>query len=111
MATTVDAAFDQLLAWISTMPAETAAAKSHRANIEKKLREEFGLNGFFRTGSFGNGTNVSNLSDVDYFAVIPPITPRPSSTHQRSRGAVTEYPVIRPEGLFSRSEQTFSGCA
>lgn len=26
---------------------------------------------FFRTGSFGNGTNVSGYSDVDYFAVIP----------------------------------------
>jgi hypothetical protein len=27
---------------------------------------------FFRSGSFGFGTSVSNYSDVDYFAVVPP---------------------------------------
>ncbi len=29
------------------------------------------MTAFFRTGSFGSGTNVSRYSDVDYFAVIP----------------------------------------
>lgn len=29
------------------------------------------MTAFFRTGSFGNGTNISGFSDVDYFAVIP----------------------------------------
>src|SRR5205823_6718729 len=39
--------------------------------IEACIKNEFGLNRFFRTGSFGNGTSVSGYSDVDYFASIP----------------------------------------
>jgi hypothetical protein len=79
MATTINAAFDQLLGCLSTAPNETEAAKSYRASIEQKLREEFGLTSFFRVGSFENGTNVSGYSDVDQFAVIPEPSPRPDS--------------------------------
>ncbi|RAN39073.1 hypothetical protein HY26_17135 [Hyphomonas sp. GM-8P] len=32
---------------------------------------KFGMTTMFRTGSFGNGTNISGFSDVDYFCVIP----------------------------------------
>ena len=32
---------------------------------------EFGLNRYWRTGSFGNGTSISGYSDVDYMAGIP----------------------------------------
>jgi hypothetical protein len=35
------------------------------------LEQSFGMTAFFRSGSYGNGTNVSGYSDVDYFAVIP----------------------------------------
>lgn len=79
MATTINAAFDQLLAELSTTPIETEAAKDHRASIETRLREEFGLKSYFRIGSFENGTYVSGYSDVDYFAVIPEPSPRPDS--------------------------------
>jgi hypothetical protein len=79
MATTINAAFDQLLEGLSTIPTETEAAKDHRASIKAKLREEFGLVGFFRTGSFENGTYVSGYSHVDYFAVIPEPSPKPDS--------------------------------
>lgn len=50
---------------------ETAAAKSHRASIEACLKTNFGLNRFARIGSFGNGTNISGHSDVDYLACLP----------------------------------------
>jgi hypothetical protein len=49
---------------------ETEAAKRHRVSIETCLRKNFHLLGFFRSGSFGNGTSISRYSDVDYFAVI-----------------------------------------
>lgn len=79
MATTINAAFDQLLGVLSTTLAETPAAKDHRVSIEQKLREEFGLVSFFRGGSCENGTNVSGCRAVDYFAVIPELSPRPDS--------------------------------
>lgn len=56
---------------IKTSAAETAAAKSHRASIEACLKNNFGLKRFTRIGSFGNGTNISGYSDVDYLACIP----------------------------------------
>jgi hypothetical protein len=79
MATTINAAFDQFHGWISTAPAETEAAKDHRAGIEQKLREEFGLVSFFRAGSFENGTFVFGHSTVDWFAVMPELSPWPDS--------------------------------
>ena len=54
-----------------TSIAESEAAKGHRASIKARLESEFGLLRFFRSGSFGNGTNVRHYSDVDYFAWIP----------------------------------------
>jgi len=50
---------------------ESDAAKKHRASIEDCLKANFGRIRFFRAGSFGNGTSISNYSDVDYFASIP----------------------------------------
>ncbi|WP_392384229.1 SMODS domain-containing nucleotidyltransferase [Marinomonas primoryensis] len=56
---------------IRTSARETALAKSHRASIEGCLKNNFGLNRFVRIGSFGNGTNISGHSDVDYLACLP----------------------------------------
>lgn len=63
--------FDDFLAIIKATKVETALAKGHRASIEACLKSNFGLNRFTRIGSFGNGTNVSRYSDVDYLACIP----------------------------------------
>jgi hypothetical protein len=71
MAKTVDEGFSTFLSWLTPTKTESANAKSHRASIEACIKSNFGLNRFFRTGSFGNGTSVSNYSDVDYFASIP----------------------------------------
>lgn len=56
---------------IKTSVVETATAKSHRASIEACLKNNFGLSRFTRIGSFGNGTNINNHSDVDYLACLP----------------------------------------
>jgi hypothetical protein len=50
---------------------ETSATVSHRASIKACLENNFGLKRFTRIGSFGNGTNVSGYSDVDYLACLP----------------------------------------
>jgi hypothetical protein len=67
----VATAFDQLTATLRTTPAETSIAASHRASIQAKLEVSWSITTMFRTGSFGNGTNVASYSDVDYFVVVP----------------------------------------
>ena len=68
---TVDQGFREFQTQLTTPERESTAAKNHRASIEACLIESFGLEGFFQSGSFGNGTNVPVHSDVDRFAVIP----------------------------------------
>ena len=63
--------FREFQAQLTTPERESLAAQTHRASIEICLKERFGLEGFFQSGSFGNGTNVPVHSDVDRFAVIP----------------------------------------
>jgi hypothetical protein len=71
MPRTIDEGFRDFLAKLTPSDYESTAAKNHRASIEACLKVNFGLNRFFRTGSFGNGTSISGYSDVDYFASIP----------------------------------------
>ncbi|WP_374470730.1 hypothetical protein [Phenylobacterium sp.] len=71
MAKTVEAAFNELISGIKTTATEAEAAKSHRRSLSARLTDTFGMTGFFRSGSFGSGTNVAWYSDVDYFAIIP----------------------------------------
>lgn len=71
MPRTIDEGFRDFLAKLTPSDYESTAAKNHRASIEACLKANFGLNRFFRTGSFGNGTSISGYSDVDYFASIP----------------------------------------
>lgn len=71
MALTADDAFREFIERLTPSPAESDAAKRHRASIEDCLRAKLGMASFFRTGSFGNGTSIRGYSDVDYFAVIP----------------------------------------
>lgn len=60
-----------LSSWLTPTGTETATAVSHRASIEACLKSAHAMTNFFRSGSFGFGTSVSDYSDVDYFAVIP----------------------------------------
>ena len=71
MPRTVDEGFRDFLARLTPSGGETAAAKKHRESIKQCIRANFGLNRYWRTGSFGNGTSISGYSDVDYMAGIP----------------------------------------
>lgn len=71
MPRSIEQGFTDFLIKLQTTATESEAAKSHRASIEACLRSNFGLNRFTRIGSFGNGTNISGYSDVDYLACIP----------------------------------------
>jgi len=71
MTVTVEDAFNDLVSRLRASRTEVTSAASHRQSIKSKLEQVFGMTAFFRSGSFGNGTNVSGHSDVDYFAVIP----------------------------------------
>jgi hypothetical protein len=71
MAKTIEQGFNEFLTRLTPSATETEASKSHRASIKSCLENNWGMTNFFRTGSFGNGTNIKGYSDVDYFAVIP----------------------------------------
>jgi hypothetical protein len=71
MPSSVEDGFAQFLRSLSTTRSESDAAKRHRASINQKLTDEFGMTSMFRTGSFGNGTNIAGFSDVDYFCIFP----------------------------------------
>ncbi len=71
MPRTINEGFRDFLAKLTPSEYESTKAKNHRASIYDCLKANFGLNQFFRTGSFGNGTSISRYSDVDYFASIP----------------------------------------
>ena len=71
MPRTVDEGFRDFLQKLTPSNYETEAAKRHRASIEQCIRSNFGLDRFWRIGSFGNGTSISGYSDVDYMASIP----------------------------------------
>ena len=67
----VPAGFEEFRKRLVTSTTETEAAKNHRVSIKACLESNFGLLRLFRSGSFGNGTNVRNCSDIDYFASLP----------------------------------------
>ena len=67
----INQGFDHFHSKIKTSLVETTVVKSHRASIESCLKNNFGLNRFARIGSFGNGTNISGYSDVDYLVCLP----------------------------------------
>ena len=71
MPRTVDEGYREFLKKLTPSSVETNAAKRHRQSIEQCIRANLGLNRFWRTGSFGNGTSISGYSDVDYMASIP----------------------------------------
>lgn len=71
MPRTIHEGFIDFLPKLTATAPESEAAKKHRASIKRCLENKFGVTDFFRAGSFGNGTNISGYSDVDYVARIP----------------------------------------
>ncbi len=71
MPRTINEGFQDFHKKLTPSDSETDAAKRHRASIKQCIESNFGLQRFWRTGSFGNGTSISSHSDVDYMASIP----------------------------------------
>lgn len=71
MPRTIDEGFRDFLPRLTPSDYESDAAKRHRASIEQCIKSNLGLQRFWRTGSFGNGTSIYGRSDVDYMADIP----------------------------------------
>jgi hypothetical protein len=69
---------------VKASAAEVSATISHRASIKASLENNFGLRRFTRIGSFGNGTNISGYSDVDYLVCLPTESLKQSSTYTLS---------------------------
>lgn len=84
MPRSIEQGFSDFLAIIKSTVAETSAMVSHRASIKACLENNFGLKRFTRIGSFGNGTNVSGYSDVDYLACLPTTSLKQSSDYSLS---------------------------
>lgn len=71
MPRTINEGFQDFHTKLTPSDYETDAAKQHRASIKQCIEANFGLQRFWRTGSFGNGTSISGHSDVNYMASIP----------------------------------------
>ncbi|MGS2809292.1 SMODS domain-containing nucleotidyltransferase [Nocardia sp. MW-W600-9] len=80
MARTVEQGFTRLLENITPTATERAQATSHRASIESKLDNTFGIHRMFETGSFKHGTGVSVYSDVDFFVSLKSTRPQLGSS-------------------------------
>lgn len=84
MPRTIEQGFADFHNSIKASAAEASATVSHRASIRACLESNFGLKRFTRIGSFGNGTNISGCSDVDYLACLPTESLKQSSSYTLS---------------------------
>ena len=85
MPLTINEGFQDFHKRLTPSDYETVAAKQHRASIKQCIESNLGLQRFWRTGSFGNGTSISGHSDVDYMASIPV-----SSLKKNSSGSLSD---------------------
>ncbi|WUR95182.1 hypothetical protein OG757_23570 [Streptomyces sp. NBC_01262] len=71
VAVTISEAFSEYLKTKIPKSWEREEVTKFRTRINEILSAEYGLLGFFQSGSFSNGTGISLKSDVDYMAWIP----------------------------------------
>ncbi|MFB8043194.1 nucleotidyltransferase [Streptomyces hydrogenans] len=68
---TISEAFAEYLKAKTPKEWERDEVTKYRKHIYDVLNDEYGLIGFSQSGSFSNGTGITQKSDVDYFARIP----------------------------------------
>jgi hypothetical protein len=71
----VNDAFQIYLEGLIPSASEREKASSHRASIEAKLQDKFGLIRMYESGSWKHGTGVTGFSDVDYFISLKSAKP------------------------------------
>jgi hypothetical protein len=69
---TIDQGFNTFHSRITPSSYQSGKATSHKSSITSRLEVYYDLNQLFYSGSTNNGTDVSDHSDVDFFAYIPP---------------------------------------
>ncbi|MET8970001.1 nucleotidyltransferase domain-containing protein [Streptomyces hydrogenans] len=67
----ISEAFSEYLKAKTPKEWERDEVTKYRKRIYDVLNDEYGLLGFSQSGSFSNGTGITQKSDVDYFARIP----------------------------------------
>ncbi|MFF8559810.1 hypothetical protein ACF06I_12975 [Streptomyces albidoflavus] len=90
VAETISEAFSEFLRKKTPRAWEREEVGKYRTRIYEVLNSEFEVYNFFQSGSFSNGTGISQVSDVDYFARIPLSrkTARPESFLSSMRGVL-----------------------
>ncbi|WP_406060632.1 nucleotidyltransferase [Streptomyces sp. NBC_01077] len=68
---TITEAFSEYLKAKTPKQWERDEVTKYRARIHEVLDREYGVLSFFQSGSFSNGTGITQKSDVDYFTRIP----------------------------------------
>ncbi|MEV3993210.1 nucleotidyltransferase [Streptomyces sp. NPDC049837] len=68
---TISEAFSEYLKAKTPKKWERDEVTKYRARIHEVLSDEYGVLNFFQSGSFSNGTGITQKSDVDYFTRIP----------------------------------------
>lgn len=68
---TITEAFKEFLKRLTPSLNESEKVSSHINSIKIRLKKDYNLIKFFKSGSFGNGTSIYGFSDSDYFAVFP----------------------------------------
>ncbi|HEX4774943.1 MAG TPA: nucleotidyltransferase [Candidatus Saccharimonadales bacterium] len=81
---TINQHFVQFLSKYTPTDAEKAAYSLHRQSVEAKLASSFGVQHFWETGSFSNGTGVRFHSDLDVLTSIPAASQRTNSSYMLS---------------------------
>jgi predicted nucleotidyltransferase len=76
MASSAADGFRIFIDWQIPSSADRAKASSHKAAIESKLEQKYGIYRMFQTGSFTHGTGVKNFSDVDCFVSLKSTQPQ-----------------------------------
>ncbi|HCH1219459.1 nucleotidyltransferase [Vibrio parahaemolyticus] len=68
---TINQGFNTFHSWITPSSYQSGKASSHKSSITTRLEAYYDLNQLFYSGSAKNGTDISDHSDVDFFASIP----------------------------------------
>ncbi|GAB3121930.1 hypothetical protein GCM10027160_39960 [Streptomyces calidiresistens] len=89
---TIGQAFDEFLKKKTPKEWEREEVSQCRKRIHDVLDRRYGVYSFFQSGSFSNGTGISQKSDVDYFARLPldRKTEYPSSLLESMKEALRE---------------------
>lgn len=76
---TINQHLTDFLSSLTPTTAEKASYASHRSSVEQRLKDSFGVDYCYETGSFGNGTGIRFYTDLDIMASIPVASQRDNS--------------------------------